>query len=585
MKRYLITTGIKETWRFDEPLVFLGEWCLSLEDKEQLKNTDYVVQDYHWNDRDAMYKDYLYLKKFHEKLIVHITKGLNSYHGSEHSIRYWRIVVGPWLIFFTQSVYDRWESINKVAESYSISETCQVKTINTVPYDFSDFHNMAAGDYWNHYIFTEVMNYIKLDCKVNKIELDQVCKAKINIGYSLSKLKLLAKNLIKRQMHFFDFLSRFNKFFFIGSYFSILNQVRLAIKLRQIPVYLVQSQSVDKKKYLNKHKHKRDIKFDIYPENDFEKFLEEILVKQIPLIYLEEYSNTLDRIKNISWTRSPEVVFTAGNTIFDDFFKIWVALKVEKGTKLIAGQHGGVYGSGKWESSEDHDILISDKYFSWGWDAKGVKPLPAQKMINFNSSLSYDKQGGLLHVLGAFPRYSIRMFSVPMSSQMLGYVDDQLLFISLLDEFIRRKVVLRGLINGYGWNEVGRIKIRYPKLAECSAKKMLKSMKKARLFVGTTNTTGFLEALAANMPTIIFWNPDHWELREGAIDDYDNLKKVGILHDSPELAAEMVHKVWNDIDSWWYRDDTQKARTEFCFKFARMSPDWGDQWLDAIKNV
>ena len=65
MERYLITTAIKETWRYDPPLVFLGDWCLSIGDKEQLTGVDYVIQDYHWNDRDVLYQDYLYLKKLY----------------------------------------------------------------------------------------------------------------------------------------------------------------------------------------------------------------------------------------------------------------------------------------------------------------------------------------------------------------------------------------------------------------------------------------------------------------------------------------------------------------------------------------
>ena len=376
--------------------------------------------------------------------------------------------------------------------------------------------------------------------------------------------------------------THFNKVFFIGSYFSIASQVRLAIKLGQIPVFITKSPGLNKKKYL--HKYNRNIEFDIHPKNDFESFFEKILPEQIPLIYLEEYSNTLGDIQKISWPKAPKVVFTASNTIFDDFFKIWVALKVEKGTKLIAGQHGGLYGSGKWESSEDHDISISDKYFSWGWNAKGVEPLPSQKMINLNR-FAYNKQGSLLHVLGAVPRYSIRMFSATTSSQMLKYIDDQILFISFLDRAIRDKLRLRSLDNEYGWNEIDRIKSRHPTLAQCHAESIHTSMKSARLFIGTMNTTAPLEALAVNMPTILFWDPDHWELREHAIGDYDNLKKVGILHDTSESAAKMVNKIWDDPESWWCSDNTQKARSEFCFKFARMSSDWDDQWFDAIKNV
>ena len=168
---------------------------------------------------------------------------------------------------------------------------------------------------------------------------------------------------------------------------------------------------------------------------------------------------------------------------------------------------------------------------------------------------------------------------------MLKYIDEQILFISLLDRPIRDKLTLRPLDNGHGWNEVERIKVRHPSLAQCHADKMYKSMKSARLFIGTMNTTAPLEALAINMPTILFWNPDHWELRGCAIEDYDNLKKVGILHDTPESAAKMVNKIWNDPESWWWSNGTQKVRAEFCHKFVRMSNDWIPQWKNAFDNL
>ena len=583
MERYLITTAIKETWRYDTPLVFLGDWCLSIGGKEQLTGVDYVIQDYHWNDRDVLYQDYLYLKKLYKNLIVCIADELNSYHGCEHSVRYWEIIVGPWLMIFTQSVYDRWNSIDNVAKNYKISGTCQIEDEIPTPYNFSDFHNMAAGDYWNHYIFTKIIKHIKLNCAIEKLKPDQLYKTKQKSRNSISNFRF--KNKVEKILHFFDFLSIFNKVFFVGSYFSIANQTKLLIKLGQVPTYIQKSPNLNEKDNLYKYKRKKYVNFKINPENDFERFIEGVLPEQIPLIYVEGYSDMLCRVQKIWWPKSPKVVFTAANSIFDDFFKLWVASKIEKGTKLVIGQHGGLFGAGKWEATEDHDIAISDKYFSWGWRGKGVRPLPSQKMINLNRSFSYNKKGCLLHVLGAVLRYSLRMFSATISSQMLKYIDDQILFIGLLDETIRGDLKLRSLDNEYGWNEVDRIKAHYPSLDQCHAKKIYRSMKSARLFIGTMNTTAPLEALAVNMPTILFWNPDHWELRERAMEDYDNLRKVGILHDTPESAAKMVNKVWDDPESWWRSDDTQKVRTEFCHKFVRMSHDWNSQWRDAIKNL
>ena len=583
MERYLVTTAIKETWKYNSPLVFLGDWCLSLGDKEQLTGVDYVVQDYHWNDRDVLYQDYLYLKKLHKNLIVCVADELNSYHGCEHSVRYWEIVAGPWLMIFTQSVYDRWKSIDNVVKNYKINGTCQVEAEIPPPYNFLDFHDMAASDYWNHYIFSKIINYVKLDCTIEKTKLNQSYKAKKNPNNTISKFKLKSKKIIEKTLHYFDFFSIFNKVFFVGSGFSVLNQTKLLIKLRQMPVYIAKSPNLGKNGDF--YERKKCINFNIKPANNFENFLEEILSEQIPLKYVEGYSDTLHCVKKIWWPKSPKVVFTSANSIFDDFFKIWVASKVEKETKLVVGQHGGLFGAGKWETTEDHDISISDKYFSWGWESKGVRPLPSQKIINLNCCFPYNKQGCLLHVLGAVPRYSRRMFSATISSQMLKYIDEQILFISLLDEKIRGDLKLRSLDNEYGWNEIDRIKAYHPNLAQCHVDKMRNSMKSARLFIGTMNTTAPLEALAVNMPTILFWNPGHWELRECAIEDYDNLKKVGILHDTPESAAKMVNKIWDDPASWWWSNDTQKVRTQFCYKFARMSNDWSSQWQGVIKKL
>jgi len=430
MKRYLITTAIKETWKYDTPLVFLGDWCLSIDDQKQLLDVDYVIQDYHWNDRDVMYKDYLYLKIFYRKLIKCVADQLNSYHGSEHSLRYWEIIVGPWLMMFTQSVYDRWMSIDHVVNDYKISGTCQVEGENPLPYDFSDFHNMASSDYWNQYIFTKIINFIKLDCTIYKSKITHPYKAKINQSKFIYGLKLKSKNIIEKILHNFDFLSKLNKVFFIGSYFSVVNQTKLLIKLGQVPIFIQKSPNFGKKSY--SHRKNNKINFDIFPENDFEDFIENVLSEQIPTVYVEAYIDTLNNVQKIWWPKSPKIVFTAANSIFDDLLKIWVASKVEKGTKLIIGQHGGLFGTGKWEVTEDHDISISDKYVSWGWSGNGVEPLPSQKMINLNRAFSYNKQGCLLHVLGAVPRYSIRMFSATISSQMLRYIDEQIIFINLL---------------------------------------------------------------------------------------------------------------------------------------------------------
>jgi putative transferase (TIGR04331 family) len=78
-----------------------------------------------------------------------------------------------------------------------------------------------------------------------------------------------------------------------------------------------------------------------------------------------------------------------------------------------------------------------------------------------------------------------------------------------------------------------------------------------------------LESLGRNIPTIIFWNPEHWELRPSAVPYFDRLKQVGIFHETPESAAKKASEIWDDVEGWWNQPEIQQARRFFCDHFAR----------------
>ena len=99
---YLVTSPIEETWPIDNQIIFLGNWCLLYNRKFYWTNLDYKVENYHWSDRSKYQKDYHYLNKVNEILLIELTSQLNEIHKVNHSIRYWRILIGPWLKFFTQ---------------------------------------------------------------------------------------------------------------------------------------------------------------------------------------------------------------------------------------------------------------------------------------------------------------------------------------------------------------------------------------------------------------------------------------------------------------------------------------------------
>ena len=46
MKKYLITTADEATWKFDEKVVFLGEWCRLYNRKHIWKEMDYCAHGF-----------------------------------------------------------------------------------------------------------------------------------------------------------------------------------------------------------------------------------------------------------------------------------------------------------------------------------------------------------------------------------------------------------------------------------------------------------------------------------------------------------------------------------------------------------
>ena len=103
MKRFLITTALEQTWyKADVPVLFLGEWCTLVSEKHKWETLTHETLPYHWDDRKRLYRDYCYLDNLYEKSLVLLTESMNQLHKENNSLRYWRIITGPWLYSFIQ---------------------------------------------------------------------------------------------------------------------------------------------------------------------------------------------------------------------------------------------------------------------------------------------------------------------------------------------------------------------------------------------------------------------------------------------------------------------------------------------------
>ena len=570
-KRFLITTALEETFPNDQPLLLLGEWCRPFSKKNQLDNLNVKLLPYHWDDRSKLHRDYLYLDKFYEKLLSELTFTLNDIHGTQHDKRYWRILIGPWLGYFVQIIFDRWSSLNNAIKEYELSGT-NIKSFEEdlfIPHNSRHFAEFITSDEWNHFIYSYIIkNHTSINYTTKQGTFKIINERSVHQSKFENKIKEKIKDYINLILRF---AQRDDDIFLINTYLSKKKEIFLSFKLNQIPLFYHHN-FLDNLQ-IKVEKEKRKWKLSGNNNSKFEVFARSIIPKQIPSIYLEGYKLFNKKLSTLSWPSKPKTIFTSSSYHADDLFKLYAAKKTQQGTPLIIGQHGGGIGTHLFGFYEKHQLDISDLYFSWGWIDKSRPNIKSIGLIKGKKSafIKHENKKIISLIAGAGPGHSYHIWSSPISAtQWLDYFDDQCKFISALNPKIREVLNIRLKQVVKGWEpSYERWRDKFPKISIDNGNSNIeKVFDKSKICIVTYNATTFLETFSINTPTVIFWNPKHWELNESSKIYFNKLKKAGVFHDTPESAARHVNLIWQDVKSWWDSEIVQEAIKSFKDSYA-----------------
>lgn len=571
-RKTLVTTADNRTWPTDEDasVLFLGEWCKRFSQKRKWEDLNADVLPYHWDNREKLVSDYAFLQDVYENVLVSLANKLNNIHSVDHSLRYWRILIGPWLAMFVQILFDRWSTICDAINDPMV-DRCIVferDSLSLVPNDIQDFNQLFIQDDWNEAIYAQLLQMYFSD-KINIIcvPLNETVK----FTKDPKKLGLLskAKGLFKQVVGGLNYLlPKKQKFFFLSTYLPLKTEISLQIRLLQFPRIWRSIKTPVSEPCANMRTWNLDLTNGY--TNTFEKIIHKFIPLNLPSCYLEGYEELSCVSQDHSWPSNPKVIFTANADIWDDVFKVYAAQKVDAGAALVIGQHGGHYGMTPFSFTEDHQIEISDKWLSWGWsDICRPKITPVGNFKAGIKLLKYNNNGAALMVEGAFPRYSYYLYAVPIASQWLKYFESQKIFINSLPSHIRDMLILKLYPNDYGWDQAERFReVMKDENISDDEETVSQLVKRSRLYISTYNATTYLESLSSNIPTVIFWDPSQWEINADAAPYFDLLKDVGIFHETPESAALHVGRVWENIPIWWESAIVQSARKKFCEKYS-----------------
>ncbi len=573
----LITTELEETWPVDGKVLFLGEWCRLHTRRQQWQKLEGYVQPYHWDDREKLKQDFYYLQELNQRLLLEILPIMNTLHQVNYDVGYWRLILGYWLNNYTAVLFDRWSSIEVATNAGLLLKT----NVLTTPDEFlasndtADFiHQATENPYWNHALFN-LLIHRKIGIVAKTLQSGQTGNELV-IKKSYSKKNPLFKTLTSKLLVLIaKHLKKRDTITMMSTYLPRKSLWWLDMKFGQLPSYWY---APDLPIFLFDAT-RRHWQLEVLSKStDFEVLVRQLLPDLLPKSFLEGFDQITRTVEDLPWPRSPSVIWTSVNHFSNDLFKYWAAKKCAHGTRLVIGEHGGL-GVGAFNGAHSYEVSVADRYLSTGWcDEKYQNIIPVGNFRQLNMQKRPLVIGQALLVCGIMPRYSFDVRAMMLSSQVLSYFEDQFRFVQGLTPTIQQELLVRLDNVDYKWAQKERWKERYPNIAIDNRNHSLwKVAENCRLLIATYNATTYIESLSLNFPTVIFWNPKHWEVTEAAVPFFEGLKEVGIFHETPESAAQHINKVWHDVAKWWQREEVQMARAHFCEAYASNPPDIMDR--------
>lgn len=584
-KPFLVTTACEEFWDTTKELVFLGPWCLRFSRRSFWEKLGENTIKSPWHNPSSVSAASVRMFELYEYFLPRLVGALNSMHGTHHDISYWRLIIGPWLQFYLPVVYDRYTSLKKaIAEYPDFTTTVLAQESFVTPRNTLEFAQLIKDDPYNLQIYSRIFQFMGQELPSHKHEFSSASFSpqEWHRGWKL-KVK---KNVRCCAVALSRFFSEGRRVILRDSYFSPGIELSLILQTfgRVWPI-IGNPEDIPRNK-IDSDKRSKLFGIEVV-DDDFCRLISALIPFDIPACFVEDFTAIADSAVNW-YPKNTTAIFSTIAWYYDEPFKQWAATSREKGALLLGMQHGGNYGSLKHHPCEDHEIGITDRYYTWGWSKQAqngkVIPFYSTKFSGRKRIGATQEKNIILYATTSMPRYLSQFPFHP--DQFVEYLGWQVRFVENLSYALRSEVRIRLHREDMGWDMRERWQKNFPDVTiEGWDIPFMERLKKSRLYVCDHLSTTFLEALAADVPTILFWSSDHNELRREAIHLYDQLREAGILYDTPELAAKAVTEAYQNVENWWNNQKRMAACSNFCDYYARTSPAIGGLWATEFGDI
>lgn len=574
-KIHLVTCRNFKSWSKTKKNILFGGWCYDYKERHKYKDFKFEIINsptLMWCERNNIDFAKQTQKIIKNELEV-FAKILNNFHGEKFSEKYWNIILSPWISHFVAMVQIIEKRLEIITSKYDMdSATFYEDDLEMLlPNDYSEGFKYLGfdGNYFNNIILKILINNYK-NIKINFIHCDN--KFNIKLPDLSSKEGLSAKRVLKtiffKMINFLPLIE--GRPFIIGTVFNSVFEIIFKIRNFQTPKQINFSKSY---KFREKHINRKKITHKIFNSEikDIKNiFLTRLIFEFFPCSYVENFKKNIEIKNKKKWPKKPNYIFTCYSLYYDEIFKIYAAECVEKKIPYIVGQHGNNYSTRipYWKFPESY---TADKFLMWGEKLNFInsyKGFNLRKPYTFNVNKTIANKGLLLLCKTSYEETNLLETIYDDQNQNSLFLNDLIQNLSLDKQKDLTVRFLNDNTNEHCCEELrmkdfnAKIKIELGKIPA------LKLIKANKLIIFCYDSTGFLEGLSMNRPTLMYINKKELNyLRDDVLNDYKTLIDLKIIHTDPYQICDHINNVWNNLEDWWFCDEVQNQINIFKNKY------------------
>ena len=523
-----------------------------------------------WNCSETKYKKYV-------DILGH---RLNDIHGTNYSDEFWKRVFSQGLLTYITALHQFYIYAN---ENFNPSiHTCELLSEKSfhITNKFEELKDLlTSSDFGQEQLFSLYIkffysgNYPEFDFQIDNINLKKknisLIKKFLNLkNYSIKSILNKIQNLIFK----FKNLKSNAVVGIMGSYFE-KNHLSYLIEKSSTKIQTIPVLELPERNHVDFNK--RDLISKTNQEmDDFDKFFFFTLKFLLPKYLLENFFPSIDNLKN-NLKDYPKLKFIISEGwLGSSSINLFRALAFEESeVKTYYNEHNCFFHPYVGDMVNFQSDLV-DKYLTLGWDCESLKFKKTASLFPFTIPLK-EKKYDILYV-----NYPSEPFYEFYSSSYMSSGSKALKQLEFVNKFFKnipnntlKKIFYRSYPRDYfryGFRYQNELMshnyldyVNHVSSFKSKGETCKEQMASSSLVIIDQLSTGYLESLLMNIPTICLIDHECLLLNEKYPNFFDDLIEANIIHTNPESASKHFETVHLNPLKWWDKDKTQKLKNRW----------------------